>query len=317
MSRRNRTTALGVLGAMLLLVATACGAGNRTTTTPAPTDSAGHVSLPVGSSIQHLTVDGRDRTFRVYRPSELASPAPLVVMIHGGYGDAGQAETSYGWDAQADEDHFVVAYPDGLNRAWNVEGDCCGKPAQQGVDDVAFITTMVHAIQQELPVDPKRIYATGISNGGMMSYRLACNTDLFAAIGPDSATLLGPCNDPAPLSVIHIHGLADTTIRFEGGMGEGRAHIDGPPVPQVIAEWRSTDGCAAPTAHTSGAVTTSTATCPDGRTVELITIAGAGHQWPGSKGHGLIGRLMGLDPPSHALDATSTIWAFFTAHPKS
>jgi len=109
-----------------------------------------------------------------------------------------------------------------------------------------------------------------------------CHTTIFAAIGPDSATELGGCPAPAPLSVIHIHGTADKNIPYQGGEGDGVAHIDGPSVPSLNARWRGIDHCAAPATKTAGAVTTSTAACPGGRTVELITIAGAGHQWPGA-----------------------------------
>ncbi len=280
----------------------------------------GTIVLPAGSSTQHLRVDGRDRSFRVYRPASLPSgqPVPLVVMIHGGYGSAENAEDDYGWDGQADTGHFVAAYPDGVGHAWNGGGGCCGTPGRDNIDDVAFITQMVKTISHELAIDPNRIYATGISNGGLMDYRLACDTDVFAAIGPDSATLMGTCPSPSPVSVIHIHGSADDRIPFNGGKGTGFATVvDGPPVPTVIGMWRSVDRCAPPTTTTAGVVTTSVATCPSGRSVELITIAGAGHQWPGgTPPRPLVARIMQLDQPSHALDATATIWAFFEAHPK-
>jgi polyhydroxybutyrate depolymerase len=238
-------------------------------------------------------------------------------MMHGGYGSAAQAERTYGWDKMADTGHFVVAYPDGLDHAWNVGGGCCGKPAVSGVNDVAFITQMVTAIGQRIPLDPRRLYATGMSNGGMMAYRLACDTGIFAAIGPDSATLLGTCPSPDPVSVIHIHGTADRNVPYNGGEGDGSAHIDGPSVPDVIAQWRGADHCADPVVTRRPPVTTSIATCPGGRAVELITIQGAGHQWPGSPTRPLLERLLGTDPPSAILNATATIWAFFIAHPKA
>ena len=132
-------------------------------------------------------------------------------MLHGGFGSAAQAERSYHWDAEADRGHFVVAYPDGLDRAWNTGGGCCGVPGRTGADDIGFITAMVSAIERQMPIDPRRVYATGISNGGIMAYTLACHTAIFAAIGPDSATELGSCPDPATASVIAIHGTADRT----------------------------------------------------------------------------------------------------------
>jgi polyhydroxybutyrate depolymerase len=273
-------------------------------------------SVRAGSDVQTIQVNGSARTYRLHRPAGLTGPVPLVVMLHGGFGSGQQAENAYGWDQLADKAGFMVAYPDGLNRAWNSGGGCCGQPAKNGVDDVAFIDAMVKQIESTYAVDPARIYATGISNGGMMAYALACGTNIFAAIGPDSATMLSDCATAAPISVIHIHGLADTRIRFNGGRGDGVANIDGPAVPDVIAFWRKTDQCADPTTTTSGPVTTSSADCPDGREVTLITITGAGHQWPGAVSRPALQALLGLDTPSTAIDATSVIWDFFAAHPK-
>ena len=147
-----------------------------------------------------------------------------------------------------------------------------------------------------------------------MAYDLACHTAIFAAIGPDSATLLGSCEHPARLSVIAIHGTADENIPYDGGRGDGFAHIDGPSVPSINAAWRQADGCAAPKFSTHATVTTSVARCPGGRAVELITIAGAGHQWPGGASNPVVQKLLQLDPPSTALDATAVIWRFFAAH---
>ena len=250
------------------------------------------------------------RTYLSYRPANVSDPAPLVMMLHGGFGSAAQAESSYGWDAEADAEHFVVVYPNGDGRAWNVGGGCCGAPGRTNVDDVAFLSAVVHDVEAAMPIDPTRVFATGISNGGMMAYRLACGTDLFAAIGPDSATLLGDCPSPHPLSVLAIHGTADHNIPYDGGEGSSFAKIDGPSIPEVNQLWRTADSCDPPTSVTSGQVTTSTASCPASRTVELITIDSAGHQWPGStKGR------QGADTPFAGLDATAVIWAFFAAHP--
>jgi polyhydroxybutyrate depolymerase len=314
-ARRPATVspAVAVMLATLLMVVlaatTACQSRNAT-----PTASG---TAPVGSSTHPITVDGRSRTYIVYRPAGLpASPVPLVVMLHGGFGTAEQAQSYYGWNAEADANHFAVVYPDGIKAAWNAGGGCCGVPATSDIDDVAFISQVVHAVSAELPIDPNRVYATGISNGGIMDYRLACETTLFAAIGPDSATLLGDCKAPHPISLIHIHGTADTRIPYRGGQGDGYAKINGPAVPDVVARWRSIDGCQAPTQTTAGPVATSTAACPDGRSVTLIAIEAAGHQWPGSPDRPLLEQAAQIDPPSTALNATDTIWRFFAAHPR-
>ena len=145
-------------------------------------------SIPVGSSTHAISVGGTKRSYLVYRPAHLPAAAPLVVMLHGGFGTAANAEKTYGWDAEADSGGFIVAYPDGLNHAWNTGGGCCGQSARTNVDDVGFITQMVAEIESDAPIDHSRVYAAGISNGGIMTYTLACKTTIFAAIGPDSAT---------------------------------------------------------------------------------------------------------------------------------
>lgn len=316
----HRPAAIATLAALLLVVAVACGSGRRANradrhdSVPTGTQSSG--PIPVGKSTRTITVGGQARTYHLYRPSTLANPAPLVVMIHGGFGSGEQAETNYGWDQQADNGHFLVAYPDGLNRAWNVGGGCCGKSARENVDDVGFITQMVEAIEHAAPIDAARVYATGMSNGAIMDYTLACHTNVFAAIGPVSGTQLTDCTNPGLISVIHIHGLADENIPFNGGSGKGIAHIDGPAIPALNAQWRDIDGCEPPTVTIAGPVTTSVASCQADHTVELITVAGAGHQWPGSVPKSAVQQRLGGDPPSTALDATQVIWQFFRAHVK-
>ena len=302
--------AAGIIAAATVLAG--CGPLHQAAGQAGP--SADATPFPAGSSSHTIPVGGVTRSFIVYRPPALPAGAALVVMMHGGYGSASQAEKYYHWDAEADAGHFLVAYPDGLDRAWNAGGGCCGIPGRTGVNDIGFIVAMVSAIEHALPVSAGRVYATGISNGGIMAYDLACRTTIFAAIGPDSATELGGCPDPAPTSVIAIHGTADKNIPYNGGEGDGTAHIDGPSVPAVNASWRRTDHCAAPAATTKGVVTTSVAQCPGGRSVELITIAGAGHQWPGAVPDPLAQRLLHTDPPSTALNATQVIWQFFAAH---
>jgi polyhydroxybutyrate depolymerase len=272
--------------------------------------------VSAGTSVRTLTFGGVERSYRLYRPAGLIGSAPLVVVLHGGFGSGEQAEKAYDWNAEADAGRFVVAYPDGLNRAWNTGGGCCGKSGRTNVDDVGFVAEVVADVGRTVPIDPARVYATGISNGGMMAYTLACRTTLFAAIGPDVATQLGDCPNPAPVSVIHIHGTADHNINYDGSPGDGIGRVDGPPVPEVNAHWRTVDNCPEPTVTTQGPVTTSIARCPGGRAVELVIIDGAGHQWPGAASTRADGLIPGIDKPSTALDATREIWRFFAAHPK-
>jgi polyhydroxybutyrate depolymerase len=247
-----------------------------------------------GTSLHHINVGGHDRSYRLYKPPAAPASAPLVVVMHGYSGSAAQAERGYGWDDLADSDKFVVAYPDGLGRAWNVEGEtCCGQPGREGVDDVAFISAAVADIGKNVGINPARVYATGMSNGGIMSYTLACATAIFAAIGPVAGTQLNPCRTPHPTSVIHIHGTDDRLVPYGGG--QGFSVINGPSVPEVNAFWRNVDQCGAPAATASRPVTTSTSGCAEGRGVVLITVDGGGHEWPPF--------------------ATKALWQFFAARP--
>ncbi len=273
-----------------------------------------HVGPTSSTTVVKVDSGGLGRTFRLHTPGRVSGALPLVVVLHGGFGSGRQAEQAYGWDALADRDGFLVAYPDGWRRAWNTAGGCCGEPARQGIDDVGFLEAVVARVRASQDVDPARIYLTGMSNGAMMAYTMACRSRTFAAVAPVAGTQLVSCPQAAPVSVLHVHGLDDTRVRFDGGRGEGVAHVDGPPVEQVVDGWRAVDRCSTPEVTSEPPVHTSASSCADGRAVTLVTIDGAGHQWPGSTGS-RAGELLGADPPSQALDATSLIWQFFEAHP--
>jgi polyhydroxybutyrate depolymerase len=276
---------VAVLGVVLVIA----GCGGR--------DAGKPSAFVEGASVHTISVGGHDRSYRLYKPKGLPASAALVIVLHGGFGTGDYAERNYGWDQLADSQKFVVAYPNGLNRAWNVNGaGCCGRPAKEGVDDVGFITAAVADIEHNIGINASHVYATGMSNGGMMDYTLACDTTLFAAIGPVSGTQLDPCRSPHPVSVMHIHGTADPLIPYGGGPGHGFVHLDGPPIQGTNAFWRGVDHCGAPAATTTGSVTTSTAGCPDNRSVVLITVDGGGHHWPDF--------------------ATDKLWQFFAAHPR-
>lgn len=270
--------------------------------------------LPVSARAadEHISLGGYDRTYHVYAPARRAQSPALVVVLHGGFGTGAGAEAAYHWDALADRDGFVVLYPDGLQRAWNA-GDCCGQPRARGVDDVAFIEAAIRATARTYATDPARLYVTGISNGGMMTYRLACESALpIAAVAPVAATLPVACEHPQRVSLLHIHGLADRNVPIGGGPGSGFVNVDYRPVATALAVFRKADDCAPPVTTTAGPVTTSRSACAGGRVVQLTTVAGAGHQWPGgAPPPPRAAALLRLDPPSNALDATNVIWSFF------
>jgi polyhydroxybutyrate depolymerase len=264
-----------------------------------------------------LTFGGIERQYKLYRPAALKRdvPVPLVLVLHGGFGNGANAEASLHWDRSADAHGFVVLYPDGIARAWNA-GACCGQPMQRQIDDTGFLTALAEQTIRDENIDPHRVYATGISNGAMMAYRLACEAPLaFAAIGPVAGTFSKACEHPKPTSVLAIHGLDDRRVPFKGGIGIGVDKSSRPPVEDVIAQWRTVDRCGTVRTHDAGPVHDETSSCADGRAVELITVAGAGHQWPGAEPPPPIAvKVLGLEQPSHALDATAVLWEFFAAH---
>lgn len=266
-----------------------------------------------------ITVSGRERTYAVFRPTALTRTAtvPLVVVLHGGFGTGAQAEKSYRWDDLASAKGFVVVYPDGVRRSWNAGGNCCGPANRDNVDDVAFLDAVIASVSKSENIDQHRVYVTGISNGGAMSYRLACEGRAsVAAIGSVSGTMPGGCRTSRPISVMEIHGLQDQNIPFTGGVGsKGVTDIDWPSVEVTLDHFRSVDRCGSVVTQKNGVVQQADAQCAEGLEVRLITIADAGHQWPGAIAERPIARrLFKLDTPSTALDATEALWAFFQRH---
>jgi polyhydroxybutyrate depolymerase len=274
------------------------------------------VSAAQAGDDRSLSAGGHERTYHIHRPAGLGSGAPLVIVLHGGFGTGRQAQKSYHWDEEADRHGFVVAYPDGHGRSWNAGGLCCGPARRDGYDDVAFLTALMRTMERSDGIDPKRIYLTGISNGAAMSYRYACEGELpVAAVGAVSGSFSTPCPHPHATSVMEIHGLQDRNIPFSGGHGAKAAtDVQWLPVEETLGYFRAADDCAQPTLHKQGVVETAAARCAAGREVTLITISDAGHQWPGSTRPGWVGLVLGLDPPSTALDATPVLWRFFAAH---
>jgi polyhydroxybutyrate depolymerase len=248
-------------------------------------------------------VDGLTRTYRAYVPAKVRSPAPLVLVFHGGFGTGSRVAAQTGFDAEAERRRFIAVYPDGVGRAWNA-GPCCGFPSRAGVDDVRFVSKLLDKLGRQYAIDKRTIYATGISNGGLIAYRLACQlSGRIAAAAPVATTLItSPCAPKAPVSILHIHGLEDENIPFEGGRGtRGVTGFEWPPVQQGIDTWRELDRCPdAGRTAVEGAVTTMTwRPCRKGTEVRLVTVAGMAHQWP-----------------KQPYDGNTEIWRFFAAHPR-
>lgn len=275
-------------------------------------------------STNTLTYAGAERTYILHVPASYNqnNAVALVLSFHGGGGNADNQMKMSEFSALADEKGFIVAYPNGSGRqddkllTWN-GGTCCGYAVTQQIDDVGFIRALVAKIQSEYNVDPKRIYATGMSNGAIFSYRLACDaSDLFAAIAPVAGTLNYPrCNPSQPISVIHFHGTQDTHIGYNGGAGpDSLVDVPFTSVKDSIDFWLNTDQCEdLPQSVSFEDIQHDTySNCTNGTVVELYTIIGGKHAWPGSPGSARPGG----DEPTQSISATAIIWDFFAEHPK-
>lgn len=278
-----------------------------------------------GEATQEFTHAGRPRRYLVRVPPGLTRGArvPLVIVLHGGGGDGHNAEKMTGFTVRAMAERFIVVYPDGTSRrgpllTWNA-GHCCGPAMEDRVDDVGFINALIDTLSARHPIDPARIYATGISKGAMMSHRLGIElSHRLAAIAPVVGALFGDEARPAnPVSAIIINGMLDASVPFNGGPPGGRAARawEGKPARPSLEQatfWASAAWCTVPPQRsTRGAVTRTVYTCPGGQAVEHYAVADNGHAWPGGKPGSATG-----DPPSSSMNATDVIWRFFAAHPK-
>jgi polyhydroxybutyrate depolymerase len=261
-----------------------------------------HAATSSRTAAVQLTVGGHHRTYRLHSPPPVEQPRateskmPLVVVLHGAGATAGEVERRYHWDPLADREHFVVAYPQAIDRRWD----------DSGTGDVEFLGALLDDVSHRYPIDASRIFVTGISNGGVMTYRAGCAlAERVAAIGPVAAWF-PDCLPTTPVSVVHVHGLEDKVLGFRGGSVS-------PSVPEGLAHWRRADARSeARTEQRDGEVTHTTWTqCAPGTAIELYTIDHGRHEWPGAVPK------PGNDRVSHALDATATIWAFFAAHPRA
>jgi polyhydroxybutyrate depolymerase len=292
----------------------------RAATLSAQSDPAA-ASPALAGEPRTLQAGGVTRRYFLYLPStwRRGSPAALVLVFHGGGGRASGIAPHTGFSALAEREGFLVAYPQGLNGRWN---DGRGYAATH--DDVGFVRALLDTLGRELAIDPRRVYATGISNGAMFAYRLACDLPgAFAAVAPVAgampADLAPACAHTEPVSVLAFQGTADPLMPYAGG-GVARRRGRVLSAERSIAFWATSSGCAgAPvTMEEPDRVSDGTrvrrmvyGACREGRAVELYTIEGGGHTWPGGPPvGGAVGRV------TREIDATPLIWAFFAEHPR-
>jgi polyhydroxybutyrate depolymerase len=322
--RRSGLTWL-VLACIVAVLAAACGGKGRALSVPATTGGSGcGAAFSSGSSKLAMTMGGQIRIVIVHIPSGYTGSRKLALVLnmHGSGSTAAAQEAFTGMDVTADAHHFIVAYPqalisEGTGFDWNVPREPLlgGKAVPRGAgSDVTFLTSLVAILEHRYCVDPARVYATGFSGGARMASQLACDASTtFAAVAAVSGLRKpSPCPTARAVPVIALHGTADPIDPYGGGGQPYWTYS----VPQAALAWAKQDSCslaATPRAE-RGFTLTQFRRCADRSSVELYSINGEGHEWPG--GPPMPGSLTSLlGPQSNSLNADSTIWAFFSAHP--
>jgi polyhydroxybutyrate depolymerase len=255
-----------------------------TTTTSAPTAPA--TNAATGNYKTLVTRDGYTRRYIMIAPVGLdaQSPVPLLIALHGFTGSAAQFMSSARFETTTPKRTMIVAYPDGLGaesglpQSWNA-GGCCSGLRPDVIDDVAFIAQLIATISKSANIDPTRIWVAGHSNGAMMAYRVACelSATVTAVAGGAGALMVSTCAPTRPVSMIHVHGKADTTVPFAGGGDLVRF----PPTISSVQAFATANKCAA----TQTAVDMTAAryernfTCPSAADVRLVVDASWSHAW--------------------------------------
>jgi len=284
--------------------------------------------LAAGDHVQKLKYGGLDRTYLVHVPPQYDAkkPTPVVLVYHGAMTDAAITVRLTGLNDKADKEGFIAVYPNGTGQlapllTWNA-GNCCGSAEADNVDDVGFTRALLDDLAKRLNVDAKRVYATGISNGGMMCYRLASElSDRIAAIAPVSGPMgLVKCHPKRPVSVMHFHGTDDKFVPLQGGPGvRTLAAVNFYSVDHSIAAWVKADGCPKkpkvadePKKFDDGTRVERKTYGPgkDGAEVVLFVIHGGGHNWPGCD---IKSEFLGKATKN--ISANDLMWEFFRRHP--
>jgi polyhydroxybutyrate depolymerase len=299
---------------------------------PEPELSTG--PLGPGEAVRVITVGELERRYRVYVPASYSPnrPTPVVLAFHGGGGSPASMVRFSGLSEKADEAGFIVVYPYGIGReqtrflTFN-GGNCCGLAMQNKVDDVAYVRALLDDLATAANVDADRVFATGMSNGAIVSYYLASKlADRIAAIAPVGAPMGTETCDPSrPVSVMHFHGTADRAAPYEGGRAQRPDGRPGPTdfysVDHTISTWVEANGCdpepevvELPDTADDGmrVVRSNYGPCREGTEVVLVAIEGGGHTWPGQ-----VPVVSYLGKSTQDISANDMMWEFFQKHPRT
>ncbi len=284
--------------------------------------------MSFGDELRVLTVGDVQRSYLVHVPRKYdpTKPTPVVIAFHGGGANAENMAMFSGLNKKADDAGFIVVYPNGTGRLKNRlltfnGGNCCGYAMTSKIDDIDFTRQLLDDLNKSVNIDRKRVFATGMSNGGIMSYLLASElSDCIAAIAPVGGPMgTEICNLKRPVSVIHFHGTKDEHAPFNGGKGIGPSGTEFYSVEHSIQAWVKANGC-----KQEPVITTFPDTANDGTKVirktygsgkgdsevVLVMIEGGGHTWPGQEP-----RLKSLGKSTKNISANDLMWEFFEKHP--
>jgi polyhydroxybutyrate depolymerase len=286
--------------------------------------------LSVGDHTIALRYGDRERSAIVHVPAHATERRdfPIIINFHGGGGHGANEQEYSLMDRLADRENFLAVYPNGTGQfskrllTWNA-GTCCGYAAIQQIDDVGFVRALIDKIAEVLPIERRRIYATGLSNGAMMAYRLAAEAgDLIAAIAPVAGGMVLPrIKSQRAIPVMHMHSLDDPRALYGGGLGPPfpftNSRVFHPDIEQTISRWVKHNGCSAELAldrqlqnkeARQSARRYVYSNCREGSEVVLWKLTGAGHVWPGGK-QKVLERILG--PSTEIIDANQEMWNFF------
>lgn len=272
-----------------------------------------------------IVVDGVERTYLLHLPAgyKKNNLYPLVFVLHGGTANAENAARMSRMGLKADKENFIVVYPNGTGKFkdkflhWN-DGSERSDRGASSADDVAFFRQLINYLENNYPIDSKRVYATGFSNGAIMTHRLGVElSDKIAAIAPVSGALNYDKSFPTdPVSVIIFHGTADKYVPYNGGIGKSSGgQRQDKSVAYAIDFWVKNNGCNPIAVKTEygDIIKEEYNGGKAGSEVVLYTVKNGGHAWPG----GISGIRNGnVDEPTQEISATNIIWEFFKKHPK-
>lgn len=273
------------------------------------------ISIFAQSTLHTMQHDGLTRSYRLYVPASYNAntAVPLVFNLHGYTSNASQQEFYGDFRGIADTANFILVHPDGTldgsgNRFWNAFG------ASGGVDDVGFISALIDKIDEDYNIDLNRVYSCGMSNGGFMSYRLACElsnriTAIASVTGTMAINAPATCNPSKPTPIMQIHGTADPTVPYSGNstmtaiesvvdFWVNKNNCNPTPIVTAVPNTNTTDMCTAEHyLYTNGS---------NGSTVEFFKIQGGGHTWPNAP--------ITIGVTNRDIDASVEIWRFFSQY---